>query len=368
MNRFSIQRSPSPSDATDDAGETFEKVPQDHGAVWARLWLPRTIPSPRYGQITCPRVVAPTNNAPLPVDSNHLRTTHAFKMPLHRYLENTLHGKVKPFITKCTLASILQTTDLHTSKRPDFLPPPTDVPLRHCSHAEVEEGGVLPEEDCLLDLLSGGVTGNQQPKNKQHFVLATADPLPVKQKTSAQLGKTRKPMAGTTGAEIRAYAREIPGVPIIYVKRSVMILEELSGASLGVRRRGEKDKFKEGLIGLGSRKRKRDGEEEHSRDKENQDAGEGDKAEPKKKKTKKMRGPNPLSVLKKKPKPKAQQGGAHAEESVSNILPELNGSSTTDGPAKGKRRRKHGKTKGGDADADADGAEGLVESSELKTG
>jgi U3 small nucleolar RNA-associated protein 23 len=286
-------------------------------------------------------------------------------MPLHRYLENTLHGKVKPFVTKCTLASILQTTDLHTSKRPDFLPPPTDLPLRHCSHAEVGEGEVLPEEDCLLDLLSGGVTGNQQPKNKQHFVLATADPLPVKNDPSGRSGKVRRPMSASAGQEIRAYAREIPGVPIIYVRRSVMILEELSGTSLGVRRREEKDKFREGLIEMGSRKRKRDEEaEDEGRNKEDGDAGEADAIQPKKKKTKKVKGPNPLSVLKKKPKPKIQPPRGHTEESASTALPETNGVAIPDTQPKAKRKRKHGKQRV----VDSGGAKGQHDTSELMDG
>lgn len=282
------------------------------------------------------------------VDSKHLRTLHAFKMPIHRYLERTLHGKVKPFITKCTLASILQTTDLHTNKRPDFLPPPTEVPLRHCSHAELEgkEEEVLPEDECLLDLLSGGVTGNQQPKNKEHFVLATADPLPVKETKKGQFGKTRHIAYPPTGDGIRAHTREIPGVPIIYVKRSVMILEELSGASLGVRRREEKDKFKDGLIGTESRKRKRDEEEDERHNDDKKDGEEADAAAPKKKKTKKVRGPNPLSVLKKKTKPKIQPLQKSHAASARAPLSEVNGASKEEGQPKAKRKRKHSKKPG----------------------
>lgn len=285
-----------------------------------------------------------TTKSSLLVDSNHLRSLHAFKMPLHRYLENTLHGKVKPFITKCTLASILNTTDLQTSQRPDFLPPPTLLPLRHCSHSEVEEGEVLPEEECLLDLLGGSVTGNQQPKNKHHFVLATADPSPIKHEKRGELGRARRPMSASTTADMRISAREIPGVPVIYVKRSVMILEELSAASLGVRRREEKDKFREGLLGMGSRKRKRD---------EKQDEGDDDKRAItpvlKKKKAPKVRGPNPLSVLKKKPKPKAHQAGAVAEKSTLEALPDVSVASTAATQPKAKRRRKHVKKRELDA-------------------
>ena len=193
-----------------------------------------------------------------------------------------------------------------------------------------------------MDLLSGGVTGNQQPKNKQHFVLATADPLPVKNKKDGQSGKARRPTSASRGEDIRAQAREIPGVPIIYVKRSVMILEELSNASLGVRRREEKDKFREGLLGTGSRKRKRDEDDGEASNDTRQDVGEADVVAPRKK-AKKVRGPNPLSVLKKKPKlkkiPQMQPAGVAAQETSTTV----NGASTENGQPKAKRRRKHGK-------------------------
>jgi U3 small nucleolar RNA-associated protein 23 len=237
----------------------------------------------------------------LVVDSDHLRTLHACKMPLQRYLEKTLHGTAKPFITKCSLASALKTTELRTSQRPDFLPPPTKLPLRHCSHADIGTDEVLPEMECLFDLLSGGARGNQQPKNKEHFVLATADHASPQTNTTTD----RKKYDSATENDIRPYVREIPGVPIIYVKRSVMVLEELSRASLAVRLKEEKQKLREGLVKAGDRKRKRDD------DREREGEGNADKektgdaivaAAPKKKRVKGTKGPNPLSVMKKKKK------------------------------------------------------------------
>ncbi len=222
---------------------------------------------------------------------------------------------------------------------------------------------MLPESDCLLDLLNGGVTGNQQPKNKQHYVLATADPLLERNHASGPPGKARRTMSASAGQDIRAYAREIPGVPIIYVKRSVMILEELSAASLGVRRREEKDKFREGIIGPGSRKRKRDDEDGKSN--EGEDKGEADVAEPtKKKKVKKVRGPNPLSVLKKKSKAKTQNPRPRTEMSVPTSLPEEHVSTAPDQQPKAKRRRKHGKQRVATTDRAAE----QHDTSELKDG
>ena len=220
-------------------------------------------------------------------------------MPLQRSLENTLHGKCKIFLTKCSLAKIMKEQERErssrdTARRPDFLPPPTELPLRHCSHNE--EGTPISEVDCLIDLLAGSPKGNELPKNKQHFVLATAD---------APEAEARK----KAFVNVREAARRVPGVPIVYVKRSVMILEDLSGASLGVRNGAEKEKLRDGLVG--GRKRKRD-EEDGT---EGQGGGADDRngisgGGAQKRQVKKVKGPNPLSVKKKKEvhQPRQRQG------------------------------------------------------------
>ena len=296
------------------------------------------------------------------VDSNHLRAIHSFKISLNQYLENTLHGKIKPFITRCTLASILQTIDLHTSRRPDFLPPPADLPLRHCSHAEIDDDDVLSEEDCLLDLLSGGVTGNQLAKNKQHFILATADAPVIKEEKKRSYPEkfNQGPTLDATQAEdIRVMAREIPGVPIIYVKRSVMTLEELSGASLNVRRRAEKDKFREGLLGSGSRKRKRGTDDQENGEGHSRDSDASETPKIKKKRNSGPKAPNPLSVLKKKKKPLVRPPGGDpalaGSKQVERIKSagDMAGPEETDQPPNARRKRKHRPKKKADVEAGA---------------
>lgn len=110
--------------------------------------------------------------------------------------------------------------------------------------------------------------------------------------------------------EIRDKMRSIPGVPLIYIMRSVVLLEPMSGMSTGTRETAEKQKFRDGIRGSGSQKRKRDDDQEDTA------AGEGgngpaeqnqEGSQPKKKKkwAKGPKGPNPLSV--KKPKKRANQ-------------------------------------------------------------
>lgn len=237
--------------------------------------------------------------------------------------------------------------------RPDHLPPPTVVPLRHCSHNE--DDTPIDENDCLLSLFSPSPDSNSK-KNKEHYILATADPQsPEKVVASTQGDHKKKKRAETDAVEavrksraLRDQTRAIPGVPIVYVKRSVMVLEPMSVQSEGVRDGFEQSKFR---VGLGEEpslgKRKRDGE----------GGGEGEA----KKKKKKVKGPNPLSV--KKPKRREQpaaQGKKHEQkpkESEGGDAPEQKqGDSSAPKP---KRRRRHHSKKegGGDGGDGGDGAE-----------
>ncbi|KIY01107.1 uncharacterized protein Z520_02659 [Fonsecaea multimorphosa CBS 102226] len=284
------------------------------------------------------------------LDSHFLKTCHSFHMPLQKYLENTLHGECRLFVTRCTLAKIMADWEKVKNKegnargppRPDFLPPPTEVPLRHCKHKDDEgqELGVVSEARCLLDLLAGQPHGNEHAKNKQHYILATAD-------------ANEKESRAKEFIDVKDRARLIPGVPIVYVKRSVMILEEMSGVSERTVRTQEKEKFGQGLIGLGaSRKRKRgEGEEEDSEGEDDNLLAE-EKQGPKLRGLKRAKGPNPLSVKKKKvkvpPSNNAGHDGAAVEGEMSRKRPKRRGTrgrrdarnkSTSDSQGEGEVRR-----------------------------
>ncbi|KAL4915762.1 hypothetical protein BDW62DRAFT_212457 [Aspergillus aurantiobrunneus] len=235
------------------------------------------------------------------VDSNLLRAVHSFKMDLIPALERTLQGQVKPLLTKCSLATIManQPTNPRTNNtvRPDFLPPPTTLPLRHCSHNE--DSTPIDEASCLLSLLS---PSSDVKRNKEHYTLATADPpAPAKSNSATQqdAGRKRKRdaddgMQALRQAQgLRRGARSIPGVPIVYVKRSVMILEPMSAPSEGIREGVEQDKFRAGLNDPDARK------------------GADGAGKKKKKELKKAKGPNPLSV--KKPKKREEPAGPKRE-------------------------------------------------------
>ncbi|KAJ5793215.1 uncharacterized protein N7503_009193 [Penicillium pulvis] len=279
------------------------------------------------------------------VDSNFLHAVDQFKMDLLPALERTLQGTPKPLLTKCSLAAIMAKQPINprtnTPYRPMHLPPPTILPLRHCSHNA--EHTPIDEVECLLSLLSPNA---EVKKNKEHYILATAEPPSAKKSDKADNPAQRKRKTEEEREEERAMrrskalrfgARAIPGVPIIYVKRSVMVLEPLSTQTEAVRDGHEMSKFRAGLDDpeIGD-KRKHDGEGE--------DGGERKKIPG----LKKAKGPNPMSVKKPKKRVEANAGGAKKER-VESEAAEAEAEGEQFGAAKTKRRRRHNKS--GDADA-----------------
>ncbi|OJJ47935.1 hypothetical protein ASPZODRAFT_94965 [Penicilliopsis zonata CBS 506.65] len=294
------------------------------------------------------------------VDSNFLRAVHGFKMELIPALERTLQGKAKPLLTKCSLAAIMAAQPINPKTnnpyRPHHLPPPTELPLRHCSHNE--DSTPIDEVECLLSLLSPTGLGAGK-KNKEHYILATADPTTDKAAAAASSsgGDAKKRKRGDADGiaqlrqaqALRRAARSIPGVPIVYVKRSVMVLEPMSSPSDTVREDTERGKFRAGLDGdsssLGKRKRAEEGDDKNKKNK--------------KQGPKKAKAPNPLSM--KKPKKRAEAAGSRptsttAETDSHNEPRERTTEEGENAAPKAKRRRRHHKGgKGDEAGEEASG-------------
>lgn len=176
----------------------------------------------------------------------------------------------------------------------------------------------IDEVSCLLELLGGKSSDSSQKKNKEHYILASADPTPSDGAMLASSGKGPE-------IDVRTLARDIPGVPIIYVKRSVMVLEEMSDRSTRAKSGLETAKYKSGFSGDIIRKRKRDDESVET-------AEAGGEPQPLRTERKwRAKGPNPLSV--KKPKKKAR---------VTNQTNFQTGEAK--GVVKAKRKRRHKRT------------------------
>ena len=161
--------------------------------------------------------------------------------------------------------------------------------------------------------------------------------------------------------EVRRYCRSVKGVPLVYVKRSVMIMEPMAESSINVREGLERGKFRIGLRGKGQNanlKRKRyddtsDAEAEENKKLADSDDQQDETKPPKKRKMRGLKGPNPLSM--KKSQKGSEKGQKDAQRSPENAnarkldSPTLNTVDILERPSdelqkppvKRKRKRKH---------------------------
>ncbi|KAH8591338.1 Fcf1-domain-containing protein [Bisporella sp. PMI_857] len=245
------------------------------------------------------------------VDANMIRDADRFKMDLLSLLEKTLHGQVKIMITQCSIRHLYAAKDEPGVSY--LIDKAKTYERRRCGHRPEDHAEPLSTQECIGSVIDP--KGHKS--NKHRYVVASQD------------------------LSLRRELRNILGVPLIYINRSVMIMEPMAETSVGNREREERGKFRDGLKRAnGSLKRKRD--------EEGDDAPDAD-VKGTTKKAKKRKGPkepNPLSVKKKKPKAQAVAAKAGSEESkdskadssVGGGSPPVQGSEDT---SKRKRKRKH---------------------------
>ena len=105
---------------------------------------------------------------------------------------------------------------------------------RRCDHRPEDYPEPLSTKDCLASV----VDPKGSKTNKHRYVVASQE------------------------LEVRKFMRGILGVPLVYINRSVMIMEPMAGATAENREKEERGKFRAGLKrGSGSLKRKREDEE-----------------------------------------------------------------------------------------------------------
>ena len=217
------------------------------------------------------------------LSSTIIRDAARFKMQLGHMLSNTLHGEIKPMITQCCIRHLYKAVPEPGQERDkeQWIEVAKQAERRRCGHHELEEP--LSELECITSVLDPKGSGT----NKHRYVVATQE------------------------REVRAKMREVAGVPLVYINRSVMVMEPMAGRSTEVREAEEKSKVRAGLKSrrgaevVSGEKRKADGEEGEERE-------EATASAPKRKKPKGPSGPNPLSVK----KPKKEKAGGEEKKSV----------------------------------------------------
>jgi U3 small nucleolar RNA-associated protein 23 len=175
---------------------------------------------------------------------------------------------------------------------------------RRCGHHPDQYPKPLETIECMQSVVDPKSTG----ENKHRYVVASQS------------------------LDVRRMLRGIRGVPLIYIKRSVMILEPMADESVQIREREEKRKFRAELKKT-TGKRKRDDKDEKAEGEAGGDGSDSENenkaaSEKKPKKNRGVKGVNPLAMKKKK------------AQAVPKKAAEKKPDAESDAPAKRKRRRK----------------------------
>jgi U3 small nucleolar RNA-associated protein 23 len=193
---------------------------------------------------------------------------------------------------------------------------------RRCNHQDLDEP--FSTLECLSEVVDPKSSGT----NKNRYIIASND------------------------SRVRGHMRSIAGVPLIYISKSVVLMEPMANATEELREREEKSKFKMGLKGQRkpdqTPKRKRD-DEEGERD----DQAVAYGATPAKKKRRNgPKQPNPLSMKKAKKDKSATQPAPKKTKATDtdDARPSTTDEAAAGGESSGRKRKRKPKTK---SDGDA---------------
>ncbi|KAI1259806.1 Fcf1-domain-containing protein [Xylariaceae sp. FL1019] len=214
-------------------------------------------------------------------DSHFLEAAVKSKMDIEHIMKATLHGTTKLLITQCSIRHLYaRNTEPGIAATIDFA---KTLERRRCGHLPSDYPEPLSESECLHSVVDPKETG----VNKHHVCCAINDD------------------------EVRSSLRNsITAVPLLYIRRSVLIMEPASSATVKARSRDEKSKFRAELKTVGGKRKREEGDTENDEKRPLENGAASSSAEKKKKGAKPFgrKEPNPLSMKKKKEKPRPGEG------------------------------------------------------------
>lgn len=234
-----------------------------------------------------------------------LRTTFKFKTPIQclvddstvlesaktsydliKGMNSVVQMECKFLITQCCIQHLYDSNNqlaVDLAKR---------MEKRRCGHKDT-----LSSFECMKSIT------NVEGENKYRYLVVTQD------------------------ENLRTSLRNIAGVPLCFLHRSVLVMEPLSKVTKRVVSAVERMKLTQGLNSIDAGKRVRDSDNE-------EEEGDANNSTKPVKKAKKVKGVNPLAMKKKQKKPAPVQNTKKVEETES---------SENKDSGKKRRRRKHGK-------------------------
>ena len=186
------------------------------------------------------------------VDDELILNCEKAQFHIEKGLNRTIQGETKPMITQCCMQA------LYDSGNQNAIDVGKTFERRRCNHREA----IAPKE-CVESIV------NINHENKHRYIVATQN------------------------YELRKALRRVPGVPLIFMNRSVMVMESLSDASARYSESFERKKLTQGLND------KKAGKILPPKEAPVAFGEPVASGEPTKKKSKGPKGPNPLSIKKK---------------------------------------------------------------------
>ncbi|KAJ4421683.1 hypothetical protein N0V85_000068 [Neurospora sp. IMI 360204] len=259
------------------------------------------------------------------------------KLDVMNLFQKTLNTKdIKPMITQCCIRALYAKNKPGPDRDPNVpaaIERAKTFERRRCGHLMDQDP--LTERECMLSVVDPKGKG----ENKFRYVVASNDEW------------------------LRHRLRSVVPTPLMYCRRSVMILEPMSDASQQIRDREERQKFKDGIIRRTLKRKREDGDEgeedsEGDSDSEGEEvqkekstdgapdaAGSAEQEQTQKKKKKKNYGPkqpNPLALKKAKKEDDKKKKSPSDQQQKPKKPAETNAEPTAEGKAKRKRRKKTG--------------------------
>ncbi|KAK9474275.1 Fcf1-domain-containing protein [Dipodascopsis tothii] len=143
------------------------------------------------------------------LDGDIIYDATKYKMNLEKSLEACVQGTIKPMITQCCIKSLYD----RGKDAEGAIALAKTFERRRCNHQE----NPLSQEECLASVV------NIKGKNKHRYVV------------------------GTQNYKLRGQFRALAATPMMYINRSVMIMEPISPATEAAKRKWEQDKLSAGL-------------------------------------------------------------------------------------------------------------------------
>ncbi|EAT88399.1 hypothetical protein HBI56_125630 [Parastagonospora nodorum] len=252
------------------------------------------------------------------LDSQILEDAYKFKIDLIGRLQKLLGGQVKPMITTCDMRHLYAAKP----KNETLILQAKEYERRRCNHQDLDEP--LSTLECLSEVVDPKSSGT----NKNRYIVASND------------------------SRVRGHMRSIAGVPLIYISKSVLLMEPMANATEELREREEKSKFKMGLKG----QRKPDQTPKRKRDDEGEERDDQsvavDTAPARKKRQKGPKQPNPLSMKKAKKDKSETQPVPKKTKTTDADDAQPSAAEAAAGESSGRKRKRKPKSKS-DGDGDA---------------